>query len=832
MSIQDELKKLKDLFDQGLVDQEEYKEMKLNVIRSSSNTTPPPSSVIPPNLGDMGMSIHTGGVTPTAPPSGLDEMGTFVGKMDGDVVGSHRIIELLGEGGMGSVYRGRHTIEAFAEAEGDVAIKMILPSLAKDEAFKNRFIREASLGKKLNHPNIAKVVSIHSSDDVLALVMEYIEGKELKDLIPEGGLSVDEVVKLLKPMASALDYLHEQGFVHRDIKPANVRVKPDGTPVILDFGIAKDTNEVDSNMTQTGTAMGTQTYMAPEQMDAKRVTGAADQYALAMMAYQMLSGELPWDSGVSQARLGMIKLTSDYQTLIAICSVSEPQNDAVMKGLSLQPEDRYETCVVFVETLDSAPSVEQLKREAEAERLAEQERLRARQEAERLKQERLAKEARLAEEARLAKKARLAEEARLAKEARLAEEAKLAERVRLAKERQKQKQLDRERQRKAEQERLRREAERKAKEKRLEAERQRKAAQLVAQRRAEQARLEQERLAEETRLKAETEDVADVDYLVSKSDTFGAWDDLNNQLDVPTEPSSYYSERKPTEEFSFLKWIVIVVGWSVLFLCGLWYGLQSGDSTESGDYNDGVEIEPFEPVPETHKPSVEDSEFLSVPVLSVTDPFDDKIPAKITISADISAKIFIDGKLIGPAPIINKQISPGKHSVILAPVFGGMKDQKKFTIDVKPGKAIYQWSFNDERWLRNDTVRDVEKSNQAHKEMFAAANQYISSKEASKPKSDVKVDIPTNLLDIIIRNNKNVKGCYVQVRAETGTFPKSIDVMFTLQPTGKVSSASIASGPYVGSKFEGCVRAAFKGMTFPTFDKDASPQTLKYTLKL
>ena len=84
----------------------------------------------------------------------------------------------------------------------------------------------------------------------------------------------------------------------------------------------------------------------------------------------------------------------------------------------------------------------------------------------------------------------------------------------------------------------------------------------------------------------------------------------------------------------------------------------------------------------------------------------------------------------------------------------------------------------------------------------------------------------------IIRNNKDVKGCYGQVRAETGTFPKSVDVMFTLQPTGKVSSAYIASGPYVGSKFEGCMRAAFKGMTFPTFDQGASPQTLKYNLKL
>ena len=201
------------------------------------------------------------------------------------------------------------------------------------------------------------------------------------------------------------------------------------------------------------------------------------------------------------------------------------------------------------------------------------------------------------------------------------------------------------------------------------------------------------------------------------------------------------------------------------------------------------------------------------------------------------------------------------------------------------------------------TVRDADKSNQARKEMLAAANDYMKSKDepaynfdepsdeaprktvstdtkpiadpdegldedmgfeefedlgldeeaedkkglfARKEKSDkpvakkseakaaanIKVDIPTSVLDIIIRNNKDVKGCYKQQRSETGTFPKSIDVMFTLQPHGKVSSAYIASGPYVGSKFEGCIRAAFKGMTFPPFDSNAKPQTLKYSLKL
>ena len=363
----------KELLDIGAMTQEEFEDAKLKAFALRDKVTTQSTSSSLNSLGEMGTMM-----TPSAEssdiPSHIDNMGTMVGKMNGDIIGNHKIVGVIGEGGMGSVYRGRHTIEAFAKAEGDVAIKMILPSLAKDEDFKKRFIREASLGKKLNHPNIAKVVSIHSANEDLALVMEYIDGKELKDLIPEGGMSVDEVVRLLKPIASALDYLHEQGVVHRDMKPANVRVKPDGTPVILDFGIAKDTNETDSGMTQTGTAMGTQTYMAPEQMDAKRVTGAADQYALAMMAYQLLSGRLPWDEGLSNVRIAIAKMTGDFNSLEELDGVSKSISEAVLKGLSLDPIGRFESCTKFIESMDNRPTEEQLRLEA-AKRKEEQDHL-------------------------------------------------------------------------------------------------------------------------------------------------------------------------------------------------------------------------------------------------------------------------------------------------------------------------------------------------------------------------------------------------------------------------------------------------------------------------
>ena len=352
----------KRLLDMGAITQDQFEQIRDNALKNLSQPSSDSSRI--PSIDELRTIVNKENNLSVPPPSLVDEMETLVGTVGGETIGNYIIRERLGEGGMGVVYRARHKNEQFAKGTGDVAIKMIRPSYAQDHDFRTRFIREAILGKRLAHSNIAKVIDVYDDKGLLALLMEYVEGQELKELIPKDGMPAEEVINLLKPVASALDYLHAEGIVHRDMKPANVRVKPDGTSVILDFGIAKDTNEADSGMTQTGTAMGTQTYMAPEQMDAKRVTGAADQYALAMMAYQMLSGRLPWNEDVSQARLGLIKLTSDYQTLIAVCSVSEPQNYAVMKGLSLQPEDRYETCVVFVETLDGALSVEQLGEES------------------------------------------------------------------------------------------------------------------------------------------------------------------------------------------------------------------------------------------------------------------------------------------------------------------------------------------------------------------------------------------------------------------------------------------------------------------------------------
>lgn len=223
MSLQNELKKIKDLFEQGLIDEQEYKEMKRDAIKASSHHSSS-SSTTPPSIDNLGTMIHTGDLTPSVPSSGLHAMETSLGKAEGTTIGSYRILHLLGEGGMGSVYKGRHKNDQVAEARGDVAIKMIHPNLAKDASFKARFIKEGLFGMSLQHPNVARVIDVVDEDGTLALLMDYIEGQELTEVIPPQGMTVENVIGLLEPLASALDYLHGKGIVHRDMKPANVRI--------------------------------------------------------------------------------------------------------------------------------------------------------------------------------------------------------------------------------------------------------------------------------------------------------------------------------------------------------------------------------------------------------------------------------------------------------------------------------------------------------------------------------------------------------------------------------------------------------------------------------
>ena len=217
----------------------------------------------------------------------------------GSRLGVYEITAQIGEGGMGQVYRATDT-----KLKRQVAIKILPPSLAADHDRLARFQREAEVLAALNHPNIAAIYGLEESGGVTALVMELVEGDDLSQRIARGAIPLDEALPIAKQIAEALEAAHEQGIIHRDLKPANIKVRPDGTVKVLDFGLAKAMEPVPASspsasmsptittpaMTQAGMILGTAAYMSPEQARGKVVDKRADIWAFGAVLFEMLTG--------------------------------------------------------------------------------------------------------------------------------------------------------------------------------------------------------------------------------------------------------------------------------------------------------------------------------------------------------------------------------------------------------------------------------------------------------------------------------------------------------------------------------------------------------------
>jgi serine/threonine-protein kinase len=211
----------------------------------------------------------------------------------GTRLGPYEILGVIGAGGMGEVYRARDT-----RLERPVAIKVLPDTFASDADRLARFEREARTLAALNHPNIAQVHGLEESSGIRGLVMELVDGEDLADRLTRGPVPLDEAMLIARQIAEALEAAHEHGIVHRDLKPANIKVRPDGSVKILDFGLAK---AVDSHtaspvtltspgMTELGLVLGTAAYMAPEQAKGKPVDRRADIWAFGVVLYEMLTG--------------------------------------------------------------------------------------------------------------------------------------------------------------------------------------------------------------------------------------------------------------------------------------------------------------------------------------------------------------------------------------------------------------------------------------------------------------------------------------------------------------------------------------------------------------
>jgi serine/threonine protein kinase len=240
----------------------------------------------------------------------------------GDRLGAYQILSMIGQGGMGMVYRARDTT-----LNRNVALKVLPPLFAGDADRLARFTREAQVLASLNHPNVAAIYGIEST----ALVMELVEGDDLAAIIARGPMSLGDALPIAKQIADALEAAHEQGIVHRDLKPANIKIKADGTVKVLDFGLAKalgpdggsgidvmNSPTLTVHATQMGVILGTAAYMAPEQARGKPVDRRADIWAFGAVLYEMLTGRRAFDGDdVSITLASVLKDDPKWQELPA-----------------------------------------------------------------------------------------------------------------------------------------------------------------------------------------------------------------------------------------------------------------------------------------------------------------------------------------------------------------------------------------------------------------------------------------------------------------------------------------------------------------------------------
>ncbi|MBA3337743.1 MAG: protein kinase, partial [Chloroflexia bacterium] len=268
----------------------------------------------------------------------------------------YRVDRRIGEGGMAEVFLGHDLLLNRA-----VAIKALRPQFAKDATFLLRFEREAIAVAGFIHPNIIDIYDVGEEQGTPYIVMEYVEGETLKEIIEhEAPFSPDDVAALLEQVGAALDYAHERGLVHRDIKPQNILVDPHGLAKVVDFGIA--IGVTDSQLTEVGTGIGTVQYISPEQANGLMATPASDIYSLGVVAYEMLTGELPFDAA-SAVAIALSHVQDEPVKPSAINSTLQaPIDSIVLRALDKDPTRRFSTAGSFAHAISEWPGYQAISR--------------------------------------------------------------------------------------------------------------------------------------------------------------------------------------------------------------------------------------------------------------------------------------------------------------------------------------------------------------------------------------------------------------------------------------------------------------------------------------
>ena len=209
-------------------------------------------------------------------------------------IGKYRIVELVGEGAMGVVYKATDSL-----LNRTVAIKVMNDAIARQDELRARFLREAQAAASLQHPNVVSIYDLGEVDGHLYIAMEYVPGADLETIVKDkdAPLTLQQKLDVVIDVLTGLSFAHKRGIVHRDIKPANIRISEDGRAKIMDFGVA---HLASSKLTSTGASLGTPSYMAPEQITGGKTTPATDIFAVGAVLYELLTGELPFDAGSLQ----------------------------------------------------------------------------------------------------------------------------------------------------------------------------------------------------------------------------------------------------------------------------------------------------------------------------------------------------------------------------------------------------------------------------------------------------------------------------------------------------------------------------------------------------
>ena len=302
-------------------------------------------------------SVYGSGVGSRGSDERSGAVGSFVGFSAGSRIAGYRLLEQIGHGGMAVVFRAQDE-----RLNRQVALKVLAPALATDEAFRHRFIRESQSAAAVDDPHIIPVFEAGDADGVPFIVMRYVPGGDVGTLVRRmGPLPIARAAAIISAVASALDAAHAAGLVHRDVKPANMLVdarpgRPDHV-YLSDFGLTKGALS-SASLRETDHFVGTPTYCAPEQIQGQRVDARTDEYALACAAFVLLSGEPPFPRDEGMAVLYAQLSAPPPRLTERLPGLPPAVDDVVLRALAKDPEGRYASCGEFADALRRAAGLQ------------------------------------------------------------------------------------------------------------------------------------------------------------------------------------------------------------------------------------------------------------------------------------------------------------------------------------------------------------------------------------------------------------------------------------------------------------------------------------------